>query len=189
MRVLIGFPDTPTTADEALVRAAGGEVHHRYQLVPAMAATVPVTALDGLSRNPRVTVIEPDGIVHVVDAELENTWGVKHIGSGAVHASGNLGDGIKVAIVDTGIDYTHPDLDGNYAGGTDEVNDDGVRVLSVFPGRTASLMQERVRELEELPYTPDRLLQPEEVASAILQAISMPRTAEMTVLMIRPHLK
>lgn len=124
VRVLIGFPDVPGPADEAMVEAAGGSVHHRYHLVPAIAASVPVTALDGLSRNPRVMVIEADGVVHVVDAELDNTWGVKHIGSGDVHLSGNFGDGVKVAIVDTGIDCTHPELDGNCAGGIDEVNDD-----------------------------------------------------------------
>ncbi|UCD53440.1 MAG: S8 family peptidase, partial [Phycisphaerales bacterium] len=34
------------------------------------------------------------------------------------------GAGIGVAILDTGIDGSHPDLDGNYAGGWDFVNDD-----------------------------------------------------------------
>lgn len=32
--------------------------------------------------------------------------------------------GVKVAIIDTGIDYTHPDLKANYKGGYDFVNDD-----------------------------------------------------------------
>jgi hypothetical protein len=49
---------------------------------------------------------------------------VKRIGSGLVHDAGNRGDGVNVAIVDTGIDYNHPDLDGNYVGGADFVNND-----------------------------------------------------------------
>lgn len=71
----------------------------------------------------------------------------------------------------------------------DEVNEAGVRVFSIFPGRTASPMQQRVRELEGLPYDPSRLLQPEAVAANILHALCMPPTAEITDLMVRPHLK
>jgi subtilisin family serine protease len=124
VKVLIGFRRSPGPTEEAIVRNAGGVVRYRYHLVPAIAATVPVTALGGLRRNPRVTVVEADGEVRAIDTELDNVWGVKRIGAGLVHDSGNRGDGIRVAIVDTGIDYTHPDLDGNYAGGFDFVNND-----------------------------------------------------------------
>jgi subtilisin family serine protease len=124
VKVLIGFRGRPGPSEETLVRNAGGVVRYRYHLVPAIAATVPATALNGLRRNPRVTVVEADGEVQAIDAELDSAWGVKRIGAGLVHDSGNRGDGIRVAIVDTGIDYTHPDLDGNYAGGADFVNDD-----------------------------------------------------------------
>jgi subtilisin family serine protease len=41
-----------------------------------------------------------------------------------VHSTGNEGAGVKVGIIDTGIDYTHPDLAANYAGGWDFVNND-----------------------------------------------------------------
>ena len=36
----------------------------------------------------------------------------------------NAGDGVKVAIIDTGIDYTHSDLNDSYKGGYDFVNND-----------------------------------------------------------------
>ncbi len=71
----------------------------------------------------------------------------------------------------------------------DEVNEAGVRVLSIFPGRTASPMQQRVRQLEGLPYDPSRLLQPADVAANIVHALCLPPTAELTDLMVRPHLK
>lgn len=68
----------------------------------------------------------------------------------------------------------------------DEVNRQGVRVISVYPGRTASAMQEQVKEWEGRPYHPERLLQPADVAAAVLSALSLPRTAEVTDLSVRP---
>ncbi len=68
----------------------------------------------------------------------------------------------------------------------DEVNRDDVRVLSVFPGRTASAMQEEIHRLEKRPYHAERLLQPEDVAATVVHALSLPRTAEITDLHIRP---
>jgi NADP-dependent 3-hydroxy acid dehydrogenase YdfG len=70
-----------------------------------------------------------------------------------------------------------------------EVNVHGVRVLSVYLGRTASDMQKKICEVEERPYRPELLLQPEDVASVILNALSLPRTAEVTDIHIRPMLK
>ncbi|MBD2540127.1 SDR family oxidoreductase [Coleofasciculus sp. FACHB-SPT36] len=68
----------------------------------------------------------------------------------------------------------------------EEVNADGVRVLSIYPGRTASPMQASVQEMEGREYQPDRLLQPEDVAAVVLNALSLPRTAEVTDINIRP---
>jgi short-subunit dehydrogenase len=68
----------------------------------------------------------------------------------------------------------------------DEVNGDGVRVMSVFPGRTASSMQVAVHTLEGKPYHPERLMQPEDVATVMINALSLPRTAEVTDINLRP---
>jgi NAD(P)-dependent dehydrogenase (short-subunit alcohol dehydrogenase family) len=68
----------------------------------------------------------------------------------------------------------------------DEVNRKGVRVLTVFPGRTATGMQEEVHRFEGKPYDPSRFLQPEDVAASVVQALRLPRTAELTDLHIRP---
>ena len=48
-----------------------------------------------------------------------------------------------------------------------EENQSGVRVLSVFPGRTATPRIENLYQMEGKPYDPDVLLQSEDVASAI----------------------
>jgi NADP-dependent 3-hydroxy acid dehydrogenase YdfG len=68
----------------------------------------------------------------------------------------------------------------------EEVNRDGVRVLSVFPGRTASAMQEEVHRFEGRIYHPERMLQPEDVAASVVHALALPRTAEVTDLHLRP---
>jgi NAD(P)-dependent dehydrogenase (short-subunit alcohol dehydrogenase family) len=70
-----------------------------------------------------------------------------------------------------------------------EVNGDGIRVLSVFPGRTATPMQQAQFEREGRSYRPELLLQPGEVASAILSAVCLGETAELTELYVRPRLK
>ncbi len=70
-----------------------------------------------------------------------------------------------------------------------EVNEAGVRVLSLFLGRTATPLQEKVCQLEGRDYVPDRLIQPPDVADIVLGALALPRTAEVTDLHLRPGLK
>jgi NADP-dependent 3-hydroxy acid dehydrogenase YdfG len=67
-----------------------------------------------------------------------------------------------------------------------EVNADGIRVLSVYLGRTATDMQARLRQVTGTPYRPELLLQPQDVASLIRNVLSLPRTAEVTDVHIRP---
>ena len=68
----------------------------------------------------------------------------------------------------------------------DEVNADAVRVLSVFPGRTATPMQAALYAKEGKAYHPEVLLQPEDVAAVVINALTLPRTAEVTEIRIRP---
>jgi len=67
----------------------------------------------------------------------------------------------------------------------EEVNADGIRVLSVFPGRTAGPMQEALYASNRTPYEPHRLLQPDDIATAVIAALAMARTAEVTDISIR----
>jgi NAD(P)-dependent dehydrogenase (short-subunit alcohol dehydrogenase family) len=70
-----------------------------------------------------------------------------------------------------------------------ELNPEGVRVLTVYPGRTATPGMEEICRMEGKPYEPDLLLQPADVAAVIADAIVLPRTAEVTNLSIRPFAK
>jgi short-subunit dehydrogenase len=71
----------------------------------------------------------------------------------------------------------------------EEINPHGVRVVSVYPGRTATPLQATVHAIEGKPYDPERLMQPEDVASAVLNALTLPMNTEMTDLMVRPMVK
>lgn len=62
--------------------------------------------------------------VFVPDDELLNSWGVLRIGAGRVHELGITGAGVKIGIIDSGIDYGHPEFSGRFGGGYDFVNDD-----------------------------------------------------------------
>lgn len=70
-----------------------------------------------------------------------------------------------------------------------EVNPDGVRVLSVYLGRTATARQARIFRLEDRPYAPELLIQPEDVAEMVVAAVRLPRTAEVTEIRMRPLVK
>jgi NADP-dependent 3-hydroxy acid dehydrogenase YdfG len=70
-----------------------------------------------------------------------------------------------------------------------EVNSDGIRVLSVYPGRVATPRQEKLYEKQGSDYKPELLLQPEDIASVVLNALVLPRSAEVTEISIRPLAK
>jgi NAD(P)-dependent dehydrogenase (short-subunit alcohol dehydrogenase family) len=71
----------------------------------------------------------------------------------------------------------------------EELNPRGVRILSVYPGRTATERQRKIFRVEGRAYAPDGLLQPEDVAATIVDSLALPRTAEVTDIRIRPMLK
>ncbi len=66
------------------------------------------------------------------------------------------------------------------------VNGYGIRVLSVYPGRTATTMQENTYRYERRAYHGEQLLQPKDVADAIVGALELQGTAELTELFVRP---
>ncbi len=67
-----------------------------------------------------------------------------------------------------------------------EVSGSGMRVTSVYPGRTASPMQQKAHEYEGKPYDPKKFVQPDDVATVILGALTLPQTVEMTDVSVRP---
>lgn len=67
----------------------------------------------------------------------------------------------------------------------EEVNADGVRVLTLYLGRTATPLQERIFAQEGRRYQPEKLMQPEDVATMVAAVLSLPRRAEALYLTMR----
>ncbi|MEU5688581.1 short chain dehydrogenase [Streptomyces venezuelae] len=67
-----------------------------------------------------------------------------------------------------------------------EEHGNGVRVTSVYPGRTASAMQVKVHQQEGKEYDASRWIDPESVATTIVMALDLPRDAEVNDLTVRP---
>ena len=60
------------------------------------------------------------------------------------------------------------------------------RVMSVYAGSTATPMQAALHVSKHRVYTPDLLIQPEDVASLVVHALTLPRSVEVTALHMRP---
>ena len=100
-------------------------------LLNGLAVSLPAQDVDRLAKLPGVRAVYPDRQVH-----LELADSVIQIGADQVwqlldaQARDVTGQGVRVAVIDTGIDYTHPDLGGCFGpgckvtGGYDLYNND-----------------------------------------------------------------
>jgi minor extracellular protease Epr len=120
--VIIGFRNFQ---DDKSVGDQGGVIKYSYGYIRAIAASVPPQAIDALQRNPNVAYVETDFKVYALQQPIP--WGIAKIRAPQVWVTGNKGTGIKVAIIDTGIE-THPDLNvvggATFVAGTSSYTDD-----------------------------------------------------------------
>ena len=68
----------------------------------------------------------------------------------------------------------------------EEEADDGVRVTTVYPGRTSTPMQAKVHDQEGKEYDASRWASPETVAGTLLHVIDLPADATIPDVRIRP---
>ena len=102
----------------------------------AVTVTVPRKAISGLQARPDVRYVEENGLMHALhhrdghdggpnggggggggDTSQTLPWGVDRTDADVAHANGETGAGADVAIIDTGIDSDHPDLQANLGSG------------------------------------------------------------------------
>ncbi len=74
----------------------------------AIMIDIPASQLTAISKISGVAAIRP-----IVDRKLELTETVQYVGGTTVHNNGVTGAGVRVAMLDTGVDYTHIELGGS----------------------------------------------------------------------------
>jgi subtilisin family serine protease len=110
-------------------RSRGGSIVFRYsKTLNAFSAKLSPEAAAALARRSDVARVEPVGIVR-----RANETSVPFIGAPAVWAKGFTGAGMRVALVDTGIDYTHKDFGGPGTEAAYLANDPDVIEPGSFP--------------------------------------------------------
>ena len=87
------------------------ELGSAQRLLNAVMITVDASELEGLAQNPEVLSIKPVVDYQFSAVTLDEL--VEEIGASDVHDSGYTGEGISIAVLDTGIDYTHIQLGGS----------------------------------------------------------------------------
>ena len=122
--VLIGFYRAPGPSERATVRAFGGEIYREFTIVNVVAARMAPQAADALAFNPRVRYVEPDAPVYATSQTVP--WGIDRVFGDESYSFDTWditgGDGIAVAILDTGIDENHVDLP-ELSGGVNTIDD------------------------------------------------------------------
>ena len=89
----------------------------------AVAGRFPEQALEKLENNPNVRYVEEDGQLQAIGESVP--WGIERTDADRAQDDGYVGSGADIAIVDTGIDSDHPDLQGNLGSGESFVSCDG----------------------------------------------------------------
>lgn len=102
-----------------------GNVFHRT--INAMELTVSAEDIEKLASLPEVVSVDPNEEMYALESpseEIKPHMGVSapHLDVPDVWEQGIDGEGVKVGVIDTGIDYDHPDLKDAYAGGKNFVD-------------------------------------------------------------------
>uniref|UniRef100_A0A6M3M4K9 Putative peptidase n=1 Tax=viral metagenome TaxID=1070528 RepID=A0A6M3M4K9_9ZZZZ len=93
-----------------------------FGAINVISQNLSLTQIGKLKLDKRIEYVEYDQDCHLIEPKVvpldqAAPWGIDKIRAREVHSAGNKGTGIKVCIIDTGIDYTHEDLKANYNGG------------------------------------------------------------------------
>src|SRR5688500_18924083 len=91
------------------------------------AGKVPPGKVEALRNDPRVQLVEPDGVGQKSATQTGATWGLDRIDQRSLPLSSTFtytstGSGVKAYIIDTGIRFSHVDFGGRAVSGYDAVD-------------------------------------------------------------------
>ncbi|MFB4165100.1 S8 family peptidase [Alteribacillus sp. JSM 102045] len=115
---LIGFNTEVGEEEFEEVKQANGEVEHEFEYMSVLEVTLPKQAANALENNPNIEFIEENEEMETLEQQIP--WGLDRLEAPDVHGDGISGNGVKVAVLDSGIDGNHEDL--HVAGGVSFVD-------------------------------------------------------------------
>jgi subtilisin family serine protease len=127
-RYIVVFRDDVGDAAQLAKRLAaahGGTLHYSYQhALKGFAATLPARGVEGLRHNPQVAFIQHDQAARTTAVtQTSAPWGLDRIdaelGLDQTYTYTYTGAGVKVYVIDSGIDVTHPQFGGRATLGMD----------------------------------------------------------------------
>ncbi|EIM07328.1 extracellular alkaline serine protease [Planococcus antarcticus DSM 14505] len=114
-RVIISFKEE---IDYKLLKEMGADIHEEFDAISAVSVTLPdETTIQAASHDSSIEYIEENSVVRA--AAQTTTWGYRTIKANTATSLGYTGKGVKIAIIDSGINSKHPDL--KVAGGVSKV--------------------------------------------------------------------
>ena len=105
VRVIVQYKHIPTAVHYSTMKGRGARLHTTLHMISGAAFTIPVNALPALEADPEIKSVTIDHPIAVMDDLTNSATGV----SSAWNA-GFTGAGIGVAVIDSGINDSHPDL-------------------------------------------------------------------------------
>ncbi|ODR81342.1 peptidase S8 [Haladaptatus sp. W1] len=112
VEVNVGFK---SARGRAMTRSSADEIVREFNSIEAMTIRVPKRAATALEKNPNIRYVEENGTMQALGQTLP--WGIDRVDAEVAHSNGDTGSGADIAIIDTGIDSDHPDLQANIGTG------------------------------------------------------------------------
>src|SRR5580704_8611729 len=105
VKVIVQYKQTLKADSLARVQSAGGRLSRSLDVVHAAAYSVPANSLATLANDPEVAFVSVDHPLKAMDDYTDAAMNVS-----SVWNAGYNGSGIGVAVIDSGINDSHPDL-------------------------------------------------------------------------------
>jgi serine protease AprX len=107
VRVIVQYKQVPSAAHYATMQGRGGHLHTRLHMIKGASFTIPVSALPILEADPEIASVTIDHPMNAADETTDQA-----IGATSAWNSGFNGAGVTVAVIDSGVNDNHPDLQG-----------------------------------------------------------------------------